>query len=151
MFPGPTDWRNCDVIFPQLIFINFHSLKSFTRTSLVVQWLRFYTPNAGGPGSISGQGTRSLMPQLRPKTTKKIKNKKTKKLYQHTSHFAFFVLYISQFKQKICLIFKLFKKIQNNRLSCTLGQRKHVVLQKQDSSYSLLPLSDRPQSTMAHL
>ena len=34
-------------------------------TSLVVQWLRLHTPNAGGPGSIPGQGTRSHMPQLR--------------------------------------------------------------------------------------
>ncbi|TEA33101.1 hypothetical protein DBR06_SOUSAS18610013, partial [Sousa chinensis] len=33
--------------------------------SLVVQWLRLHTPNAGGPGSISGQGTRSHMLQLR--------------------------------------------------------------------------------------
>ncbi|TEA24199.1 hypothetical protein DBR06_SOUSAS17310001, partial [Sousa chinensis] len=31
--------------------------------SLVVQWLRLHTPNAGGPGSIPGQGTRSHMPQ----------------------------------------------------------------------------------------
>ena len=30
-------------------------------TSLVVQWLRLHTPNAGGPGSIPGQGTRSHM------------------------------------------------------------------------------------------
>ena len=34
-------------------------------TSLVVQWLRLCTPSAGGPGLISGQGTRSHMPQLR--------------------------------------------------------------------------------------
>ena len=34
-------------------------------TSLVIQWLRLHTPNAGGPGSILGQGTRSHMPQLR--------------------------------------------------------------------------------------
>ncbi|TEA34858.1 hypothetical protein DBR06_SOUSAS4310039, partial [Sousa chinensis] len=33
--------------------------------SLVVQWLRLCTPNAGGPGSIPGQRTRSHMPQLR--------------------------------------------------------------------------------------
>ncbi|TEA41477.1 hypothetical protein DBR06_SOUSAS27010023, partial [Sousa chinensis] len=33
--------------------------------SLVVQWLRLCTPNAGGLGLISGQGTRSHMPQLR--------------------------------------------------------------------------------------
>ena len=30
-------------------------------TSLVVQWLRLRAPNAGGPGSIPGQGTRSHM------------------------------------------------------------------------------------------
>ncbi|TEA37693.1 hypothetical protein DBR06_SOUSAS9210008, partial [Sousa chinensis] len=29
--------------------------------SLVVQWLRLCAPNAGGPGSIPGQGTRSHM------------------------------------------------------------------------------------------
>ena len=32
--------------------------------SIVVQWLRLYTPNGGGLGSIPGQGTRSHMPQL---------------------------------------------------------------------------------------
>ena len=30
----------------------------------VVQWLRLHAPNAGGPGWIPGQGTRSHMPQL---------------------------------------------------------------------------------------
>ena len=34
-------------------------------TSLVVQWLRLCTPNAGGLGSIPGGGTRSHMLQLR--------------------------------------------------------------------------------------
>ena len=34
-------------------------------TSLVVQWLRLCTPNAGGSGSIPGQGTRSHMLQLK--------------------------------------------------------------------------------------
>ena len=34
-------------------------------TSLVVQWLTLLAPNASGPGSIPGQGTRSHMPQLR--------------------------------------------------------------------------------------
>ena len=37
---------------------------SKTGTSLVVQWLRLRAPNAGGPGSIPGQGTRSHVPQL---------------------------------------------------------------------------------------
>ena len=39
-------------------------------TSLVVQQLRLCAPNAGGPGSISGQGTRSHMPQLRSDAVK---------------------------------------------------------------------------------
>ena len=30
----------------------------FIGTSLVVQWLRLHTPNAGGPDSITGQGIR---------------------------------------------------------------------------------------------
>ena len=30
-------------------------------TSLVAQWLRLRAPNAGGPSSIPGQGTRSHM------------------------------------------------------------------------------------------
>ena len=35
-------------------------LKTSTGTSLVVQRIRLHTPNAGGPGSIPDQGTRSL-------------------------------------------------------------------------------------------
>ena len=31
----------------------------------MVQWLRLHAPNAGGMGSIPGQGTRSHMPQLK--------------------------------------------------------------------------------------
>ena len=46
--------------------------------SLVVQWLRLLTPNAGGPGSIPGQGTRFHMPQLRSGAAKYI-NKYFKK------------------------------------------------------------------------
>ena len=48
-------------------------------TSLVVQWLRLPTPNAGGLGSIPGQGTRLHMPQLKiPHTTMKIPSAETK-------------------------------------------------------------------------
>ena len=36
-------------------------------TSLVVQWLRLCAPNAGGPGSVPGQGIRSHMLQRRSK------------------------------------------------------------------------------------
>ena len=45
--------------------------KNGWRTSLVVQWLIFCPPLAGGLGSIPGQGTRShmLQPRVhRPKT-----------------------------------------------------------------------------------
>ena len=42
-----------------------------TGTSLVVQWLRLHAPNAGGLGSIPGQGTRSHMLQLGTHTTSK--------------------------------------------------------------------------------
>ena len=41
-------------------------------TSLVVQWLRLHSPNAEGKGSIPGQGTRSHMLHLRPRTAKEI-------------------------------------------------------------------------------
>ena len=34
-------------------------------SSLVVQWLRLYAPNTGGPGLIPGQRTRFHMTQLR--------------------------------------------------------------------------------------
>ena len=46
-------------------------------TSLVVLWLRLRAPNAGDPGLIPGQGTKSCilqlracMPQLRPGAAK---------------------------------------------------------------------------------
>ena len=43
-----------------------HSLQNCNaKTSRVVQWLSLWAPNAAGPGSIPGQGTRSHMPQLR--------------------------------------------------------------------------------------
>ena len=41
------------------------SQKAEVGTSLVVQWLRLSAPNAGVPGSIPVQGTRSHMPQLK--------------------------------------------------------------------------------------
>ena len=49
-------------------------------TFLVAQGLRLCSPNAGGPGSIPGQGTRSHMPKLRLGTARLIKiNVKKKK------------------------------------------------------------------------
>ena len=37
------------------------AIENSNGTSLVAQWLRLHTPNAGGPGSIPGQGARSHM------------------------------------------------------------------------------------------
>ena len=48
----------------QFLFYVSHRLNS-AGTSLVVQWLRLHTPNAGGPGLIPGQEIRSRLPQLR--------------------------------------------------------------------------------------
>ena len=39
--------------------------KNTITTSLVVQWLRFCVPNAGGPGSIPCQEIKSHMLQLK--------------------------------------------------------------------------------------
>ena len=39
---------------------------------MVVQWLRFQAPNAGDPGLIPGQGTRSHMQHLKPGAAKYI-------------------------------------------------------------------------------
>ena len=39
----------------------------------MVQWLRVHAPNAGGLGSVPGQGSRARMLQLRPGAAKKKK------------------------------------------------------------------------------
>ena len=44
----------------------------FLGTSLVVYWLGLRAPKAGGLGPITGQGTRSHRPQLRPCTDKQM-------------------------------------------------------------------------------
>ena len=47
--------------------LNMNRMQARTKpgTSLLVQWLRLCTPNAGDLGSIPGQGTRSHMAQLK--------------------------------------------------------------------------------------
>ena len=58
-----------DTIQPSQSLIKLFFLLNFLKHtlwhSLVVQWLRFCLPNAGGPGSILNQGARSHVPQLR--------------------------------------------------------------------------------------
>ena len=46
-------------------YVLSHHIKNHTGTSLVAQWLRLHSSNAGGPGLIPGQGTRSCKPQLK--------------------------------------------------------------------------------------
>ena len=44
----------------------YHNINMYTLgTSLMVQWLRFHTPNTGGTRSIPSQGTRSHTMQLK--------------------------------------------------------------------------------------
>ena len=58
-------------------------------TPLVVWWLRLCAPNAGGPGSIPGQGARSYMQQWRfPRASIKMwHNLKKKKKIQTSASF----------------------------------------------------------------
>ena len=49
----------------------------------MVQWLRLHTANAGGSGSIPGQGTRSHVLQLRATTAKQINRCLKKKKKDH--------------------------------------------------------------------
>ena len=51
-------WKMCGIIITQN---RRKSLVGMIGTSLVVQGLRWHTPNAGGPGSIAGQGSRFHM------------------------------------------------------------------------------------------
>ena len=69
-----------DLSSPCCLQDTVHS-RPWERDFLVVQWLRLHVPNAGGLGSIPGQGTRSHVPQLESlraaaKTWPSQKNKK---------------------------------------------------------------------------
>ena len=59
------DSQGINIHLSSLQFFFFFLKTVTTGTSLVVQWLRLHAPNAGRPGSIPGQGTRSHMLQLR--------------------------------------------------------------------------------------
>ena len=67
----PTQY--CEAIFLQLKNKEVWGKIKMTKkimTSLVVLWLRLFTSNAGGLGSIPNQGTRFHMPQVRPGAAK---------------------------------------------------------------------------------
>ena len=45
--------------------VSSSNIRILSRTSLVGQWLRLHAPNAGDPGSLPGQGTKSHSQQLK--------------------------------------------------------------------------------------
>ena len=55
----------CDSEFLRQWLSVWAAHKNLLGTFLMVQWLRLCPSNAGGPGSIPSQGTRSHMSQLR--------------------------------------------------------------------------------------
>ena len=61
----------------------------------MVQWLRFRAPNAGGLGSIPGQGTRSRMPQLRPGAAKFKKKNVIQICYMHMMMISYLLAVLS--------------------------------------------------------
>ena len=74
VFPGyihkgvisPDEEGDISTVWRTMLTSGIYILKGIEEgTSLVVHWLRLRAPNAGGLGSIPGQGTRSHMLQLR--------------------------------------------------------------------------------------
>ena len=63
-------------------------------TSLAGQWLRYCTPNAGGMGSIPGQGTTIL---YAAGTAQKKKKKEKKNIYIYTHTYIHTHIYIYLF------------------------------------------------------
>jgi len=53
----------CGLLFIFVIVFSLKKKKKLLGTSLMFQWLKFLAPNAGSPGSIPVQRTRSHMPQ----------------------------------------------------------------------------------------
>ena len=54
--------------------VSIHSREHLLGTSLVVPWLKLSVPNVSGLSSIPGQGTISLIPQLKtPRAEAKIR------------------------------------------------------------------------------
>ena len=72
--------------------------------SLVVQWLRLHTPNAGGMGSITGWGTKVLHA---PWLGQKKKKKKNRNHYIYLKNFTF---YPYSFNQGLFIVLPLCTK-----------------------------------------
>ena len=71
--PPAQSWCSASMCWEDgLFFVPLcRSLRRAAEISLMVPWLRPRDPDAGGPGSIPGQGTRSHMPRLRPAALKR--------------------------------------------------------------------------------
>ena len=70
---------------PKIILI---TQRCILGASMVVQWLKLCTQNAGGPGLIPGQGTRSLLLQLRLSTAKQVSKYFLEKSQKKGMHFG---------------------------------------------------------------
>ena len=94
----PPKWLNMHTSTSVLrIWVHLQWLKGkYLRTSLVVQWLRHWVSNVGGPGLIPGQGTRSHIPQLKvpSATTEKIAHAATKILHGQINKYIHIYLLI---------------------------------------------------------
>ena len=89
-------------------------------TSLAVQWLRLCCPNAGGTGSISGQGTKILhAAQLGQKTRKQFSCLTTQHSFQIGLSFlnVFLKAYIHQHKKYIYVNFLHLGKLKISKLT----------------------------------
>ena len=116
---------NCDVstkanvLFPKSCANSAtHSVKYLNvfKTSLVVKWLSLHAPNAGGLGSIPGQGTRSHMPQTQDATQSKI---------FILSHRYLFIISLNQILTVVLKIFVMACMMQLKRF-CMAQERSSV-------------------------
>ena len=88
--------------------------RTASRTSLAFQWLRLHAPNAGGPDSIPGRGTKI------PQAAQCSQKKKKKKSLQQDSLFAFQPLCWLSVSAKLTLTLLGFK------VGALLGTHSHV-------------------------
>ena len=111
-----------DTSFPKDIW------KYITGTSLVTQWLRLQALNAGRPGSIPGQGTRSHMPQLRDHMSQ---------LKTPYAARAAILCTTTKTQHSQINILKVFKKKVNYRLQCPLPPNSLYLLKIKDPPMQL--------------
>ena len=89
----------------------------------MIQWLRLQALNAGHPGSIPGQGTRSHMPQLRDRMSQLKTPYATRVAILCTA---------TKTQHSQIHILKVFKKKVNYRLQCPLPPNSLCLLKIKD-------------------